>query len=95
LEFLSKKGIIQEGERSNLGAGSAWPLFTGFSQFLHKQQTWLGAPLNTKQVRKPNMSKKLLAFTRLMLQIWDPTYVHFAPDVNRADCGSPHKESKG
>jgi len=20
---------------------------------------------------------------------------HFAPDVNRADCGSPHNESKG
>jgi len=41
------------------------------------------------------MSKNLLAFTRLLPQIWDPTCVHFALDVNRADCGSPHNESKG
>jgi len=41
------------------------------------------------------MSKKLLAFARLRPQISDPTCSHFPPDVNRANCGSPHKESKG
>ncbi len=33
------------------------------------------------------MSKKLLAFIRLIPQIWDPTCLHFAPDANRVDCG--------
>jgi len=41
------------------------------------------------------VSKKLQAFTRLRPKISDPTCLHFAPDVNHADCGSPHKEWKG
>jgi hypothetical protein len=36
--------------------------------------------------------QKLLALTSLSREISDPTC--FAPDVDHADCGFPHKESK-
>jgi hypothetical protein len=94
LELLEEKGLIQEGECINVGAGSAWPLITGFPNSFTNNRLGCGHQ-NTKQVRKPKMRKRSMAFTRLMPQIWDPTCVHFAPDVNPADCGSPHKESKG
>jgi hypothetical protein len=42
--YWGKEGLIQEGECINVGAGSAGPSITGFSEFLHKQQTWLWAP---------------------------------------------------
>ncbi len=76
----------QEGECINVGAGSAWSLYTGFPNSFTNNRLGCGHH-NTKQVRKPKVSKKLLAFTRLRPQITDPTCLHFAPDVNRADCG--------
>ncbi len=79
-----KEGLIQEGECINVGAGSAWPLTTGFPTSFTNNRLGCGHH-NTKQVRKPKMSKKLLPFTRLRPQISDPTCLHFAPDVNRAD----------
>jgi hypothetical protein len=88
------KGLIQEGECIDVAAGLAWPLITGFPNAFTNNRLGCGHH-NTKQVRKPNMTKNLLAFTRLRPQISDPRRLHFAPDVNRADCGSPHKESKG
>ncbi len=94
MELLLEKGLIQEGECINVGVGFAWPLITGFPNSFTNNRLGCGHH-NTKQVRKPKLSKNLLAFTRLMPQIWDPTCVHFALDVNRADCGSPHNESKG
>jgi len=93
LGLLPGKGLIQEGECISVGAGSAWPLITGFPNSFTNNRLGCGHH-NPNQVRKPKMSKKLLAFPRLMPQISDPTCVHFAPDVNHADCGSPHKESK-
>jgi hypothetical protein len=90
---ISGKGLIQEDECINVGAGSAWPLITGFPNFFTNNRLGRGHH-NTKQVRKPKVSKKLLAFTRLRPQISNPISLDFAPDVNRADCGSPHKESK-
>jgi len=75
-------------------AGSAWSLITGFPNSFTNNRLGGCGHHNTKQVRKPKVSKKLLAFTRLRPQIADPTSLLFAPDVNRADCGSPHKESK-
>jgi len=84
------KGLIQEGECINVGAGSAWSLIIGFPNSSTNNR--LGCRHhNTKQVRKPKVSNKLLAFTRLRPKISDPTCLHFAPDVNHADCGSPHK----
>jgi hypothetical protein len=88
------KGFIQEGECINVAAGSAWPLITGFPNSFTNNRLGCGHH-NTKQVRKPHMSKNLLAFTRLTPQISDPTCLHFAPDVNRAGCGAPQQESKG
>ncbi len=76
-----------------LGAGSAWPLITGSPNSFTNNRLGCGHH-NTKQVRRPKMSKKLLAFTGLRPQISDPTCLHFAPDVNLADCGSPHEESE-
>jgi hypothetical protein len=73
LEFLSKKGLIQEGECFYLGAGSAWAINYRFLPIPSQTTDLVVDNDNTKQVRKPKMSKKLLAFTRLMLQIWDPT----------------------
>jgi hypothetical protein len=88
------KGLIQEGECINVAEGSAWPLITGFPNSFTNNRLGCGH-LNKKQVRKPNMSKNLLAFTRLRPPISDPTCLHFAPYVICADCSSPHKESKG
>jgi len=94
LGLLPGKGLIQEAEYINVGAGSAWPLITGFPHSFTNNRLGCGHH-NTNQVRKPKMSKKLLGCPRLMPQISDPKCVHFAPDVNHADCASPHKESKG
>jgi len=94
LAVIMGKGLIQEGECINVGAGSAWSSITGFPNSFTNNRLGGCGHHSTKQVRKPKVSKKLLAFTRPRLQITDPTCLHFAPDVNRADCGSPHKESK-
>jgi len=94
LGLLPGKGLVQEGEYINVGAGSAWPLIPGFPNSFTNNRLGCGHH-NTNQVRKQKMSKKLLASPRLMPQISDPTGVHFAPDVNHADCGSPHNESNG
>jgi hypothetical protein len=88
------KGLIQDHGCVNVGAGSTWPLITGFPNSFTNNRLGYGHH-NTKPVRRPKISKKLLAFTRLRSQISDPTCLHFAPDVNLAGCGSPHKESKG
>jgi hypothetical protein len=88
------KGLIQEVECITVAAGSAWPLITSFPNSFTNNRLGCGH-YNKKQVRKPNMNKNLLAFNRLRPQILDPTCLHFAPYVNRADCGSPLKESKG
>jgi hypothetical protein len=93
LGVIKGKGLIQEGECIDVAACLTWPLITGFLNSFTNNRGCSGHR-NTKQVRKPNMSKNLLAFTRLRPQILDPRCLHFAPDVNRADCGSPHKESK-
>jgi len=92
--YWGKEGLIEEGDCIDVGAGSAWPLLTGFPNSFANNRLGCGHH-NAKQVRKPKTSRKLLAFTRRRSQISDPTCLHFAPDVNRADCGSPHKESKG
>jgi hypothetical protein len=94
LELLWGRGLIQEGECIGVGADSRWPLITGFLNSFINDRLGCGHH-KSKRVRKPQMSKKFLAFTRLMPHISDPTCVHFAPDVNRADCGSLHKESEG
>jgi hypothetical protein len=52
LELLSEKGLIQEGECINVGAGSAWPLITGFPNSFTNNKLGCGHH-NTKQVRKP------------------------------------------
>jgi hypothetical protein len=88
------EGLIQQSDCTNVGAGSAWPLITAFPHSFTNNRLGRGHH-NTKQVRKPKLSEKLLAFTTLMRQISHPTCLHFAPDVNRAVCGSPHKESQG
>ncbi len=65
------KGLIEEGECIDVAACSAWPSITGFpNSFTNNRHG--RRHHNTKQVRKPNMSKNLLAFTRLSPQISDP-----------------------
>jgi hypothetical protein len=91
LGVIMGKGLIQEAECIDVAAGSAWPLITGFPNSFTNNKLGCGHR-NTKQVRKPNLSENLLAFTRLRSQISDPTCLHFAPDVNSADCGSPNQE---
>ncbi len=80
--ICGKEGLIQEGECINVGAGSgsAWPLITSFPNSFTKNRLGCGHH-NTKQVTKPKM-------------ISDPTWSHLAPDVNSAECGPTHKESK-
>jgi len=92
--YGGNEGLIQESDCINVGAASAWPLITGFPHSFRNNRLGCGNH-NTKQVKKPKRGKTLLASTRLRPQISHPTCLHFAPDVDRADCGSPHEQSKG
>jgi hypothetical protein len=57
------KGPIQEDECIDVAACLAWPLSTGFPNSFTNNRLRCGHH-NKKQVRKPNMSKNLLALTR-------------------------------
>jgi len=72
LGVIMGKGLIQEVECINVAAGSAWPIITGFPNSFTNNRLGYGHH-NKKQVRKPNMNKNLLAFTRLRPQILHPT----------------------
>jgi hypothetical protein len=56
LGVITGKGLIQEAECIDVAACSAWALITGFPNSCTNNRVGCGHH-NTKQVRKPNMSK--------------------------------------
>jgi len=61
LGLLPGKGLIQEGEYINVGAGSAWPLNTGFPDSFTNNRLGCGHH-NTNQVKKPKNEQKVTGF---------------------------------
>jgi hypothetical protein len=59
--YYQRKGLIQEGECINVGAGSAWPLFTGFPNSFTNNRLGCGHH-NTKQSQKTKNEQKVTGF---------------------------------